>query len=122
MASIARPSPSESLISRDDIQAFVDEIVNQFHPPKVILFGSYAYGDPNPDSDVDLLVIMPHRGPGPKVAARIILACPHHFPVDLLVRSPMEIRRRTNLGDTFLNEVTSKGIVLHEADDARMGR
>jgi predicted nucleotidyltransferase len=48
-------------ISRDEIQAFVNDLVTQFRPRKVILFGSYAYGDPNPDSDVDLLVIMRHR-------------------------------------------------------------
>jgi predicted nucleotidyltransferase len=88
----------------------------------VILFGSYAYGDPNADSDVDLLVIMPHRGPGPKAAARIMLTCPHDFPIDLMVRSPTEVRRRIELGDRFMHEITSKGIVLHEADDARMGR
>jgi predicted nucleotidyltransferase len=109
-------------VTRGEIQAFVDGLVNRFRPLKVILFGSYAYGDPNSDSDVDLLVIMPRRGAGPKIAARMILACPNRFPVDLLVRSPMEIRRRAALDDTFMHEVTTKGIVLHEADYARMGR
>jgi predicted nucleotidyltransferase len=109
-------------VSRGEIQDFVNGLVNRFRPLKVILFGSYAYGIPNPDSDVDLLVIMSHRGAGPRIAARMMLACPHRFPVDLLVRSPTEIRRRAVLGDTFLHEITSKGIVLHEADYARMGR
>jgi predicted nucleotidyltransferase len=115
-------SATGPLISRDAIRMFVNDLVNRFHPSRVILFGSYAYGNPNPDSDVDLLVIMRHRAAGPKVAARIMLACPHHFPVDLLVRSPTEIRDRINMGDTFLREVTSKGVLLHEADNARMGR
>ena len=53
------------LISREEIQSLVNNIAARFHPSKVILFGSYANGDPNPDSDVDLLVIMRHRGPGP---------------------------------------------------------
>jgi hypothetical protein len=110
------------LISRAEIQAFVDHLAERFHPSKVVLFGSYAYGKPSPDSDVDLLVIAPHRGPAPKLAARMLLTCPHLFPLDLLVRSPQEIGRRTALGDRFLHEVMSKGIVLHETNDARMGR
>ena len=103
------------MISRGEIQAFVDQVVKQFRPLRVILFGSYAYGNPNADSDVDLMVIMRHRGPSPMVATRIRLACPHNFPMDLLVRSPAEIRRRLKWGDTFLREITSKGIVFHEA-------
>ena len=50
---------SRGLIPRRTIRKFVAEIVRQFHPEKVILFGSYAYGKPTYDSDVDLLVIMP---------------------------------------------------------------
>ena len=110
------------MISRDEIQSFVDQVVRHFRPTRVILFGSYAYGQPTEDSDVDLMVIMPHRGPGPKVATRIRLACPRSFPMDLIVRRPAEVRRRLRMGDQFLREVTSKGIVLHESRHARMGR
>jgi uncharacterized protein len=106
------------MISRADIQAFVHQVVDRFDPTRVILFGSYAYGKPTVDSDVDLLVVMPHRGPSAKVASRIRLACPRNFPMDLIVRSPAEVRRRIARGDTFLDEVTSKGIVLHESGDA----
>lgn len=111
---------AEALI-RAQIQAFVDQVVRRFHPGKVILFGSYAYGRPTEDSDVDLLVILPHRGPGARKATQIRLACPRDFPLDLLVRSPAELRRRLRMGDQFLREVTSKGIVLHESHDARVG-
>jgi hypothetical protein len=110
------------MISRRAIQAFVDEVVRQFRPAKVILFGSYANGHPTEDSDVDLLLIMPHRGPSPKTATKICLACPRAFPLDLLVRTPAEVRRRLRMGDQFLREIMSNGVVLHESQDARMGR
>src|SRR5690349_20843689 len=110
------------MTSRADIQAFVDQVVRQFRPRKVILFGSYAYGTPTEDSDVDLMVVMPHQGPGARMATRLRLACPRDFPMDLIVRTPAEVRRRIRMGDPFLTEVTSKGIVLHESRDARMGR
>jgi len=41
------------------IRRFVRQIAERFHPDKIILFGSYAYGQPHAESDVDLLVIMP---------------------------------------------------------------
>ena len=110
-----------TMTSRREIQRFVDQVVQRFHPRKVILFGSHAYGRPTEDSDVDLMVIMPHRGPGARAATRIRLACPRSFPMDLVVRTPAEVRRRVRMGDPFLREVTSKGIVLHESRDARMG-
>ena len=102
------------MISRSDIQQFVDNVVRQFRPAKVILFGSHAYGHPTADSDVDLMLIMPHRGSSVQAATKIRLACPRSFPMDLLVRTPAEIRRRLRLGDPFIHEVTTKGIVLHE--------
>ncbi|HWE02991.1 MAG TPA: nucleotidyltransferase domain-containing protein [Tepidisphaeraceae bacterium] len=105
------------MIPREQIQAFVDQVVRRFRPARVILFGSYAYGCPTEDSDVDLMVIM-RRGSGASAATRIRLACPRSFPMDLIVRTPAEIRRRIRMGDSFLKEVTSKGIVLHENEHA----
>lgn len=109
------------MIARDDIQAFVDQVVRRFRPVAVILFGSHAYGEPTEHSDVDLMVIMPHRGSGAATATQIRLACPRAFPMDLIVRSPAEIRRRIRMGDSFVRDVTSKGIVLHESRNTRVG-
>jgi uncharacterized protein len=109
------------MVSRGEIRAFVEQVVRRFRPARVILFGSYAYGKPTADSDVDLMVVMPHRGPSARAASRIRLACPRDFPMDLIVRSPAEVRRRIANGDAFMREVTSKGVVLHEAEHARVG-
>jgi len=109
------------MVCRTDIQRFVDQVVRQFRPAAVILFGSYAYGIPTEDCDVDLLVVIPHRGSGAQMATRIRLACPRTFPLDLLVRSPGDIKRLKRAGEAFLSEVTSKGIVLHESRGATVG-
>jgi predicted nucleotidyltransferase len=43
------------------IRRFARQVAERFHPEKIILFGSYAYGTPHEDSDVDILVVMPAR-------------------------------------------------------------
>lgn len=105
----------------DDIIAFVDEVAERFRPGRIVLFGSYAYGKPTADSDVDLLIVMPHRGPSHRLAARIRLATGSRFPMDLLVRSPSDIAKRVRGNDFFLREVMDRGLVLHAAGNARMG-
>jgi predicted nucleotidyltransferase len=110
------------MVSRRQIQEFVDRVVGRFRPHAVILFGSHANGRPTKDSDVDLMVIMPHRGSAAGTATKIRLACPREFPMDLLVRTPAEVRRRIEIGDPFVRDVTSNGIILHESRDARLGR
>ncbi len=108
------------MVNNNDIQTFGRLIGREFNPQRVILFGSYAQGRPDRDSDVDLLVIMPHEGPGWKLAACIRDKVKPTFPVDILVRSPEEISSRIALGDAFLREITEHGKVLYEASGYRM--
>jgi predicted nucleotidyltransferase len=109
------------MISREEIQAFVDQVVERFRPSKVILFGSYAYGKPNADSDVDLMVVMRHRGSNLQAAGKIRLACPRKFAMDLIVQSPAKVRGRIKRGDVFMNEVISRGVVLYDGEYSRVG-
>jgi predicted nucleotidyltransferase len=99
------------------IEHIVHEIALRFRPRRVILFGSYAYGHPTPDSDVDLLVVMdtPMRAVDQAVAIREAVDFP--FPTDLLVRTPQQLEERLAMNDAFLKEITSRGIVLYEATD-----
>lgn len=95
------------------IRQFTRRVVERFQPDKIVLFGSYAYGTPHADSDVDILVIMPARNELDQ-AVRISLAVDYNFPLDLLVRTPNNLSRRLAEGDSFLREVTTRGKVLYE--------
>jgi uncharacterized protein len=99
------------------ISAVVDQIVAQFQPQRIILFGSYAHGQPRPESDVDLLVIMDTPLSEMQQAARICQAIEYHFGLDLLVRTPANLLRRQELGDPFVREILNKGLVVYEAVD-----
>ena len=102
------------MVKRQNIKAFVKKMAAQFHPQRVILFGSYAYGKPTADSDVDLLVVMPHEGHPAVQAAEIRNRVRAGFPMDLVVRSPQEIQRRLAMGDFFISEIMERGQPLYE--------
>lgn len=91
-------------------------IVERFNPQKIILFGSHAHGKPTLNSDVDLLVIMDSDlRPAQRSAAVYPYAAVHDYlPMDILVRTPAEIRERLRTGDFFISEILSKGKVLYE--------
>ena len=90
-------------------------IAETLHPEKIILFGSYAYGTPTPDSDVDLLVVMEtNLSSTQRFLAVSRLLSPRPFPVDILVKRPNEIKRALAAGDFFIKEIISQGKVLYE--------
>ena len=107
------------MIRSRQIKEFADKVVRQCRPHKIVLFGSYAYGKPTTDSDVDLLVIMDRtRDRGERMSVRIRHAAPRDFPMDLLVRTPVDGDKRLRWGDGFMKEVFEKGEVLYEAGQA----
>ena len=103
-----------AMVTRQTIHAFVEKVATQFRPERVILFGSYARGKPTADSDVDILVVMPHRGSPTVRAAEIRKRIHAGFPLDLVVRSPAEVRRRLAMDDCFIREVLEEGLPLYE--------
>jgi len=100
-----------------DIRAVVKQIAAQFNPEKIILFGSYAYGRPKPESDVDLLVVMETPLRNSVQAAQIARALDYHFGMDLLVRRPQQLAERVALGDSFLREINAKCKVVYARAD-----
>lgn len=94
-------------------------IVEAFHPHRVILFGSHAYGAPHKDSDVDLLVVMDSDERPAKRRMRVSpVARVPFLPMDVLVYTPAEIETRLAMGDHFITEILQRGQVLYD-DGAR---
>jgi predicted nucleotidyltransferase len=109
-----RKSSERGLIPTQSIQAYCRAIGREFSPDKIILFGSYAYGKPTPDSDVDLLVILPFRGNDVSKAIQIRSCFDTPFPLDLIVRKPEFISARLRERDMFIESVMNRGRVLYE--------
>jgi len=93
----------------------VKKIAETLKPEKIILFGSYAYGAPTPDSDVDLLVVMKSRKSEKECRLAVSdLLIPRPFPVDIVIKKPKEIEYALKTNSVFTREIYTKGIVLYE--------
>ena len=101
--------------SRETLSEIAAKIVNYFHPEKIILFGSYAWGTPSSGSDVDILVIMDFEGSVFQKEAQVSrVARPKFVAMDILVRTPEQIRYRLEIGDPFIQKIMGEGEVLYE--------
>jgi predicted nucleotidyltransferase len=102
------------------IRRYARAIADEFHPDKIILFGSYAYGTPNEDSDVDLLVVMPCADQHAQ-AVRILYRLSAPFPLDLIVRTPYQMKWRLEEGESFTTTIVTQGKILYEKKRATRG-
>ena len=97
------------------IQKMVERIVAQFRPEKVILFGSQARGDAGPESDVELLVVMPVQGS--KRAKRVEIGVALHdiqISKDILVTTPEEFEWRKEIAGTIERPAMREGRILYD--------
>jgi predicted nucleotidyltransferase len=106
------------MIMMEEIESLGNRIAHEFQPDRIILFGSYAYGRPNQDSDVDLLVILPFVGKPVRKAIEIRSRVNPKIPVELVVRTPQQVAERIANNDWFMQEILKKGRVLYEANHA----
>ena len=91
----------------------VQSIVESVSPLKIILFGSYAYGDPNADSDLDLLIIINNFISKIEEKRKIRKAIHHlDYPKDILVASSEEFEFYKKQTGSVFQEANEKGIVL----------
>ena len=104
-----------AVVALADIQNFAAELAREFSPEKVILFGSHSWGKPDADSDIDLLVITQFEGKPWRFAVEIRDRIKPKIPLDLMVRTPEQLRERLAMHDMLLTEIVTRGTVLYEA-------
>jgi len=102
------------VVTMERILQVRDRIVRDFNPERIILFGSYASGNPSKDSDVDLLVILPFEGKEMHKSLEILNTVNPDFSTDLLARRPDDTERRYLEGDPLIREAFDKGKILYE--------
>lgn len=109
------------VVEVEKILSLSDSIAREFRPDCIILFGSYAYGKPGENSDVDLLVVLPFKGKPVRKALEILRVINPKIPVDLLVRTPEQVKERIALNDWFMREIVEKGRKLYESGSSGVG-
>lgn len=104
-----------SIMNRNKkIKEIVNKIKSQFRPQKIILFGSYAWGKPSEDSDIDLFLIMESSLRRDERACQIQkIFADRTFPLDIIVYTPKEVEESLKRGNPFIKEILSKGGVLY---------
>ena len=102
---------------RQTLSVVVEKLKREYKPQKIILFGSYAYGNPGEDSDLDLLILKKtsrRRVDRFVRVKRIIYDPDRKIPISPLILTPKELADRLRMGDDFINEIIQKGEVLYE--------
>lgn len=97
------------------INAVIKRLVDNLDVVKIILFGSYASGRPDKDSDLDIFIVVNTKEKGLKRYAMVSeLLEPRKMPIDIIVKTPEEVRKRTKMFDPFIRNILKDGKVLYE--------
>lgn len=101
-------------ITKEKIQETADKIAKAYQPEKIILFGSWAWGTPDENSDVDLFVVK--ETDNTRITAREIDGSifPRLFPIDLIVYTPSQLKKELGLEEPFVSKIEKKGKILFE--------
>lgn len=106
------------MISSDKIDEIITKIALGYNPQKIILFGSYAAGNPNDNSDLDLMIIKDSDLPRPQRTVQVRkMLFGSMIPLDLIVYTPQEIEESRNKAFSFVHEVLTNGKTLYERAD-----
>lgn len=105
---------AHGITTEEAIRIMVERIADRFKPDRIILFGSQARGDTHPDSDIDLLVVLPTCSDR-RVATVTIMKALADIPYskDIVVTTPQELETRGKLLSTVLYPALFEGNVLY---------
>jgi predicted nucleotidyltransferase len=98
----------------EELRRIVERLKNEYHPHKIILFGSLAEGKIDENSDIDLVVVKQTKKNPWERMKEVDYLIEHKVPVELLVYTPQEIKERVEINDFFVKEILKKGKVLYE--------
>ncbi len=115
---MAPPISKRTRIPEEVVRELVQRIAEGFNPRRIILFGSHAAGNPGPESDIDLLVIMDTPLRGVEQAQQIRRVINPMFGADILVYTPEQVQQRLEWGDSFLKSILEEGVLVYESTDA----
>ena len=118
LSAAKHPSVVNRISRQKEIECIVKRIAEGYQPLKVILFGSYAWGEPTDDSDIDLLIVKEtsQRFIDRWVTVRELIADPRRrVPVEPIVITPQELSRRTAGGDQFFRAILNHGRILYQS-------
>lgn len=103
------------MITHQQISKIINKIVMNYLPEKIILFGSYAYGNPNTNSDLDLLIVKDSNIPRYKRGREVRKYLRGlKVPIDLIVYTNEEIQKWSNVKTAFITSIIKKGKVLYD--------
>ena len=102
-------------LSSNIIETITKNLVERFHPEKIILFGSYAWGDPDESSDIDLMVIIPDSSISPARRSQLAHKCLRDIGIakDIIVKTRKEFDKYSNVHASLECEVMERGRVLY---------
>lgn len=103
-----------NMITQYEIEKLIRTIIEIEQPDQIVLFGSYAYGEPKEDSDLDILVVKDYHLPRHKRGQQLLKSLSYvRFPLDILFYTPAEIVKWQDASLAFITTVISKGKVLY---------
>ena len=100
--------------NQKQIKTVVKRIVRNYQPEKIYLFGSFAWGKPTKDSDVDLLIVKRTEEKFLQRHLKVRRIIDGEIAADILIRTPKELERRLDLGDFFYQNIVKKGKCLYK--------
>ena len=102
------------MITQEQIEQVVKTIVEEYKPSKIILFGSYAYGHPTEDSDLDLLIIKDDDLPGIRRNRRVRnILKDFSIPVDIIVKGSQEFETLKDIIGTVIYPANKYGKIIY---------